>query len=332
MVYDELIETYRNRRILVTGGAGFIGSNLTRRLTDWGARVTVIDSLIPEYGGNLFNLDGYEGRILLNIADVRDQYSMNYLVQGQDYLFNLAGQVSHIDSMQNPYSDLEINVRAQVSILEACRLNNPAIRILFTSTRQIYGKPTYLPANESHPLNPVDVNGINKIAAEKYHLLYGEAYNIPVSILRLTNVYGPRMRIKDARQTFTGWWIRQVLEGKPLRVFGDGLQLRDLNYVEDVLDAMLLASAAPDAIGEVFNLGGEPVSLHELARQMVDANGSGTFELVPFPNERKSIDIGSYYADYSKITQVLGWRPETSPQEGLEKSLAYYREHLKRYL
>ncbi len=288
--------------------------------------------MIPDYGGDLFNLSGYENSVRLNIADVRDQYSMNYLIRDQDYLFNLAGQVSHTDSMQNPYTDLEINVRAQVSILEACRRDNPSIRILFASTRQIYGKPVYLPADEKHPLAPVDVNGINNLAAEKYHLLYGSLYGIPVSVLRLTNVYGPRMRVKDARQTFTGWWFRQALEEQTIQVFGDGSQLRDLNYVDDVVDAMLLASALPQAAGEVFNLGGEPISLLDLAKQVVRINGKGHYEVVPFPEERKSIDIGSYYGDYAKIRAVLDWNPKVSTSHGIENSLSFYREHLSQYV
>jgi UDP-glucose 4-epimerase len=257
---------------------------------------------------------------------------MNYLVRGQNYLFNLAGQVSHTDSMQNPYTDLEINVRAQISILEACRKDNLSIRILFTSTRQIYGKPIHLPADENHPIAPVDVNGINKTAAEKYHLLYGQLYGIPVSVLRLTNVYGPRMRVVDARQTFIGLWLRQIMEGQTIRVFGDGQQLRDLNYVDDVVDAMLMASSLPAAVGEVYNLGGEPISLVDLAKQIVDVNGSGAYELVPFPPERKAIDIGSYYGNYSKIHSALGWEPKVSLKRGLEQSLAYYRENIDRYL
>ena len=330
--FDEILGVYRGRKVLITGGVGFIGSNLARRLVDLGAFVTAVDSLIPEYGGNLFNLDGYQDRLQLNIADVRDQYSMNYLVRGQDYLFNLAGQVSHTDSMENPYTDLEINVRAQVSILEACRKYNSSIRILFASTRQIYGKPLSLPADENHPIDPVDVNGINKTAAEKYHLLYGKLYGIPVSVLRLTNVFGPRMRVVDARQTFIGLWLRQILEGQTIRVFGDGLQLRDLNYVDDVIDAMLMASGLPAAIGGVYNLGGEPVSLVDLAKYIVAVNTEGSYELVPFPPERKAIDIGSYYGNYSKIHLALGWEPKIPLSIGLEKTLAYYRENLSKYL
>jgi UDP-glucose 4-epimerase len=328
----EFESTYRNKNILVTGGAGFIGSNLVRTLADLGARVTAVDSLIPDYGGSLFNLHGYENRVVLNIADVRDPYSMNYLVQGKDYLFSLAGQVSHLDSMQNPYIDLDVNVRAQLAILEACRLHNRAIRMVFASTRQIYGRPIRVPVDESHPINPVDVNGINKAAAEHYYILYHRTYGMPVHVLRLTNVYGPRMRVKDARQTFVGWWLRQIVEGKCLQIFGDGSQLRDLNYVDDVVSAMLLAGSRPDTSGEIYNLGSEPVSLYDLARLMVDVAGSGSCELVPFPPERKAIDIGSYYGDYTKIRTQLGFRTKVSLQQGLSESIAYYRANLARYL
>lgn len=328
----EFESTYRNKHILVTGGAGFIGSNLVRSLADLGARVTAVDSLIPDYGGSLFNLSGYEDRVTLNIADVRDPYSMNYLVQNQDYLFSLAGQVSHLDSMQNPYIDLDVNVRAQLSILEACRLHNRSIRIVFASTRQIYGRPERVPVDEDHPINPVDVNGINKAAAEHYYLLYHRTYGMPCHVLRLTNVYGPRMRIKDARQTFVGWWLRQIVEGKRLQIFGDGAQLRDLNHVDDVVAAMLLAGSKPETSGEVYNLGSEPISLLDLARLMVDVAGRGSCELVPFPPERKAIDIGSYYGDYAKIRTQLGWQTKTSLRDGLAGSIAYYRDHLARYL
>jgi UDP-glucose 4-epimerase len=323
---------YRGKRVLVTGGAGFIGSNLSRMLADLGAHVTAVDSLIPDYGGSLHNLEGYRDRIALNIADVRDPFSMNYLVQGKDYLFNLAGQVSHLDSMQNPYIDLDVNVRAQLSILEACRLHNPAIRIVFASTRQLYGRPVRLPVAEDHPINPVDVNGINKAAAEHYNLLYHRTYGLAVSVLRLTNVYGPRMRVKDARQTFMGWWLRQIVEGQVLRVIGDGQQLRDLNYVDDVSHGMLLAGARRESNGQIYNLGSEPISLADLARLMIDVAGAGSCEIVPFPPERKTIDIGSYYGDYRKVRAELGWQPRIALRDGIAKSIAYYREHLRRYL
>src|SRR5437667_1282866 len=236
-------EAFTGRKVLITGGLGFIGSNLARRLVDLGARVTLVDSLIPEYGGNLFNIAGLEDHVQVNISDVRDQHSMRYLVQGQDYLFNLAGQTSHIDSMEDPYTDLEINCLAQLSILEACRQHNPGIKVVFASTRQMYGKPDYLPVNEDHLLRPVDVNGINKMAGEWYHILYNNVFGIAACALRLTNTYGPRMRVMDARQTFLGIWIRLLLEHKPFEVW-EGAQLRDFTYVDDAVEALLLAATS----------------------------------------------------------------------------------------
>ena len=325
-------QEFRGKKILITGGLGFIGSNLARRLVDLGARVTLVDSLIPEYGGNLFNIAGLEDQVQVNISDVRDQHSMRYLVQGQDYLFNLAGQTSHMDSMEDPGTDLEINCRAQLSILEACRRYNPRIKVVFASTRQIYGKPDYLPVDEKHLLRPVDVNGINKMAGEWYHILYNNVYELRACALRLTNTIGPRMRIKDARQTFLGVWVRLLLEGKTFEVWG-GEQLRDFTYVDDVVDAFLLAAASKEANGEVFNLGCERViGLKALADLLVEVNGGGRYEIRSFPPERKRIDIGDYYADYSRIRSLLKWEPKVSLREGLASTMAFYRDHLAHYL
>lgn len=323
---------FHGKRVLITGGLGFIGSNLARRLVEFGADVTLVDSLIPEYGGNLFNIAGIENRVQINVSDVRDAHSMKYLVQGQDYLFNLAGQTSHMDSMQDPYTDLEINCRAQLSILEACRQYNPGIKIVFASTRQIYGKPDYLPVDEKHLLRPTDVNGINKMAGEWYHILYNNVYGIRAAALRLTNTYGPRMRVKDARQTFLGIWIKLLIEGKPFEVWG-GEQLRDFTYVDDAVAALLLAATKEEANGRVYNLGGcEVINLLELANLLVKVNGSGEFQVRPFPDDRKRIDIGDYYADYSRIRSELGWAPQVNLEEGLTRSLDYYRCHLVKYL
>jgi UDP-glucose 4-epimerase len=323
---------FANRRVLITGALGFIGANLTRRLVDLGARVLLVDSLIPEYGGNLFNIAGIEDRVQLNISDVRDEHSMQYLVQGQDYLFNLAGQTSHMDSMLDPYTDLEINCRAQLSILEACRKCNPSVKVVFASTRQLYGKPQSLPVDEKHLKQPVDVNGINKMAGEWYHILYNNVYGIRASSLRLTNTYGPRMRVKDARQTFLGVWIRQLVERKPFEVW-EGRQLRDFTYVDDAAEAFLLAAASDAANGEIFNLGGErAISLTELAEMLVAVNGGGDFITREYPADRKRIDIGDFYADFSRIRATLGWAPKTPLVEGLKQTLEYYREHLSRYV
>jgi UDP-glucose 4-epimerase len=326
------LNTYSGKQVLITGGLGFIGSNLARALVNKGALVTLVDSLIPTYGGNPFNIDDIRNRVTENICDVRDPFAMSYLLQGKDYLFNLAGQTSHIDSMSDPQTDLDINATAQLAILEACRKTNPGIKIVFASTRQLYGKPDYLPVDEKHPIRPVDVNGINKLAGEWYHLLYNNVYGIRACALRLTNTYGPGMRVKDARQTFLGIWVRLLIEGKPIKVFGDGLQLRDFNYVDDCVEAMLLAGASDAANGKVFNLGSaEVVGLKELAEMMVGLGHGGAYELIPFPPERKAIDIGDYYSDFSLIARELGWKPKVGLQEGLEKTMAYYQAHHAHY-
>jgi len=324
--------TFSGASVLITGGLGFIGSNLARRLVGAGARVTLIDSLIPEYGGNLFNIDDIRERVSVSITDVRDPHAMTHLVKGQDYLFNLAGQTSHLDSMTDPMTDLEINAAAQLSILEACRRHNPRVKVVFASTRQLYGRPQYLPVDEKHPARPVDVNGINKLAGEQYHLLYNEVYGIRSCALRLTNTYGPGMRVKDARQTFLGVWIRNAIQGKPILVYGDGSQLRDFNYVDDAVDALLAAATDPRAEREVFNLGSEEViSLKALAEKLIAVHRGGNFEIVPFPPERKAIDIGDYYSDFSKIRTRLSWSPRVALDEGLARTLRYYREHGREY-
>ena len=326
------MKNYSGKEILITGGLGFIGSNLARSLVAQGANVTLVDSLIPQYGGNPFNIEDIRDKVSVNFCDVRDTHAMTYLIQGKDYLFNLAGQTSHLDSMTDPHTDLDINAAAQLSILEVCRKENPDIKIVFASTRQLYGKPDYLPVDEKHPIRPVDVNGINKLAGEWYHLLYNNVYGIRSCALRLTNTYGPGMRVKDARQTFLGIWIRLLIEGKPFKVFGDGLQLRDFNYVDDCVEAILLAGTNDSANGKVYNLGSsEIIGLSDLAEIMVNLGVSGNYELGPFPADRKAIDIGDYYSDYSLITKELGWVPKIDLKEGLKRTLNYYSTHFSHY-
>ena len=323
---------FKNKRVLITGGLGFIGSNLARTLASAGADVLLVDNLFPEYGGNRFNISGIKSRVRVNISDVRDTARLKDSVRGQDFIFNLAGQTSHLDSMENPQTDLEINCAAQLSILEACRKHCPDVKLVFASTRQIYGKPQYLPVDEKHPLNPVDVNGINKMAGEFYHRLYNNVHGLRACVLRLTNTIGPRMRIRDARQTFVGVWVRQILEGKPIEVWG-GAQLRDFNFVDDVVEALLLAAASEAGNGDVFNLGGsEVVSLKQLAEQLVAANGGGSFAVKEFPANRKAIDIGDYYSDFKKIQHTFGWTPRTPLREALVKTLDFYKANLRQYV
>jgi len=321
----------RDAEILVTGGLGFIGSNLAHRLVDMGAKVTLIDSLIPQYGGNIHNIAEIEKKVTINIADVRDEYSMNYLVQGKDYMFNLAGTLSHIDSMTDPFTDLEINCRSQLSILEACRKFNTKLKIVFSGTRGQYGRAEYLPVDEKHPQKPTDVNGINNMAGEWYHILYNNIYGIRATSLRLTNTYGPRHQMKHHKQGIINWFIRQIIDGNEVKIFGEGTQIRDTNYVDDVVDALIMAASNESTNGEVYNIGGAPISLVDIVKLMIKINGSGKFTLVPFPPDSKVIEIGDYVADHSKISKALGWQPGTSLEDGIKKTLQFYKENKAYY-
>jgi UDP-glucose 4-epimerase len=325
--------SYRGRRVLVTGGLGFIGSNLARQLVELGADVLLVDAMIPEYGGNLFNIDGIEDRVRVNIADVRNQSTMEVLVRDREIFFNLAGQVSHIDSMLDPYTDLEINCRAQLAMLEACRKFNPHVKVVFAGTRQVYGKPDRLPVDERHLVRPIDVNGVNKAAGENYHLLYNHAFGLRACSLRLTNIYGPRQLIKHNRQGFIGWFIRLAIEGREITIYGDGSQLRDFVFVDDAADAFLRAGASAACDGEVFNVGGpEPISHRDLVTLLLDVAGNGCVSYVPWPAEKKQIDIGSFYADSSKFTAATGWTPRVPLRDGLMRTIDFYRRHFPRYV
>jgi UDP-glucose 4-epimerase len=326
-------EFYRGRAVMITGGLGFIGSNLARQLVAAGADVLLVDSLIPHFGGNLFNIDGIADRVRVNVADIRQQSTMNYLVRDRDVIFNLAGQVSHIDSMRDPYTDLEINCRSQLTVLEACRNHNPRVKVVFAGTRQVYGRPKSLPVDETHLVEPTDVNGINKAAGEYYHLVYNNVFGVRACSLRLTNVYGPRQLIKHNRQGFIGWFIRLAVENQTIQIYGDGSQLRDFVYVDDAADAFLRAGASDACNGEVFNVGGDrPISHRELTTLLVDRAGSGAVRYVEWPAEQKAIDIGSFYADSSKFTRTTGWTPTVPLGDGLARTVAFYREHLHHYV
>jgi UDP-glucose 4-epimerase len=324
---------YRGRRVMVTGGLGFIGSNLVRQLVDIGAEVLIVDSLGPDYGGNRFNIHGVEDRVRVDATDVRDQSSMDVLVQDREVIFNLAGQVSHIDSMRDPYTDLDINCRAQLSMLEACRKYNPGVRVVYAGTRQVYGRPDRLPVDERHLVRPADINGVNKAAGEYYHLLYNNVFGVRACSLRLTNVYGPRQLIRHNRQGFIGWFIRLALEGGDIQIFGDGTQLRDFVYVDDAADAFLRAGATDACNGEVFNVGGdEPISHRDLVSLLIDVAGAGSMRFVEWPPEKKRIDIGSFYSDSTKFRQTVGWAPKVGLREGFERTIAFYREHRHHYV
>jgi UDP-glucose 4-epimerase len=326
-------EFYRGRPVMITGGLGFIGSNLARRLVDLGADVLLVDSLIPDYGGNLFNIAGIEGRLQVNIADVRQASTMNYLVRGRDVIFNIAGQVSHIDSMRDPHTDLEINCHSQLTLLEACRHHNPGAKLVYASTRQIYGRPDFLPVTEQHLVRPTDVNGINKAAGEYYHLVYNNVFGVRACALRLTNTYGPRQLLKHNRQGFIAWFIRLALEDKEIQIFGDGSQVRDFVYVDDAVDAFVRAGACDGCNGETYNVGGdEHIAHRELVQLLIEVAGSGRYKMVEWPQEKKAIDIGSFYADSTRFKRATGWTPKVDLREGLTRTLAYYRQHLPHYV
>ncbi|MCZ2127504.1 MAG: NAD-dependent epimerase/dehydratase family protein [Anaerolineales bacterium] len=323
---------YARKKILITGGAGFLGSALTRALLDLNADVAIIDNFDPDGGANIFNLNGIADRVRLIRADIQDEAALREALQGKDFLFNLAGLMSHVGSMANPFKDLAANTIGHLHLLEMCRLHNPRIRIVYTSTRQVYGRPHYLPVDESHPPAPLDNNGASKRAGEMYHIVYQRAYGMATCVLRLTNTYGERMRIKDDKLNFIGWWLQRILTEQEIQVFGDGSQVRDINYADDVVRALLLCAANPKAEGKIYNLGAEPISLLDFAKLMIEVNGGGSLKMIPFPENRKRIDIGGYYADYSLIKNEIGWSPKISLREGLARTLAFYRENKERYL
>jgi len=327
------LDFYRHRRVLVTGGLGFIGSNLARVLVDLGAHVTIVDSLLEDCGGRRGNVAEIAANISLHIADVGQAGVMDDLVRGRDVIFNLAGQVSHIDSMRQPYRDLEVNCRNQLVLLEACRQHNPDVKVVFAGTRQVYGRSQTLPVDESHLVRPTDVNGINKVAGEYYHLVYNDAFKVRGCSLRLSNVYGPRQLVRHDRQGFIGWFIRLAVEGKTIQIYGDGSQMRDLVYVDDVADAFLRAGATDVCNGEVYNVGGtEPITHRDLTALLIEIAGSGRVEYVEWPPAKKAIDIGSFYVTSEKFAGATGWRPTVTLRDGLERTVAFYRRHLPDFL
>lgn len=327
-----LLDNFKDKNVLITGGLGFIGSNLAIKLIELGAKVTLLDSMYPDYGGNLFNIEPIKDKVFVNFSDMRDTYSLSYLVKEKDYIFNIAGQVSHIDSMKDPLTDMEINVRAQLFLLEICRKYNKEAVIVYSSTRQFYGRPQYLPVDEKHPVIPTDVNGINKLAGEQYHLLYHKVHGLKTTALRLTNTYGPRQLIRHNRQGFIGWFIRKIVLDEEIEIFGDGHQIRDFNHVEDVVNALLLAAVTKDCYGEYFNLGGEHLTLLELVKLMIEIHGKGSYRLVPFPEEKKRIDIGDFYGEFTKFKTTTGWEPRVSLKDGLRSTFSYYERYKDHYL
>lgn len=326
------MDKYRGQAVLITGGLGFIGSNLAIRLVEAGARVTVVDSMDPTCGGNLFNIDPVRQEIDLQQGDIRDAALIRRLVRGQAFIFNLAGHVSHRQSMDDPFNDLQLNAVAPLSVLTACKDVNREARIVYAGTRQAYGRPQTLPLTEAHPIHPIDINGVNKFAGEWYHMVFYRAYGMPCTSLRMVNTFGPRQLVKHARQGFAGWFIRQAIDGGEIQIFGDGQQLRGFNYVDDVSDALLAAGVSDNVVGDVFNLSGqEPFTLETYTRTLIGIARSGSYRIVPFPPENKAIDIGSVYSDSAKFRAATGWTPKTSLPRGLEQTIDFYRQHREHY-
>lgn len=316
---------FKKKSILILGGMGFIGSNLAIKLIHLGADVKIVDSMLPQYGGNIENIEPVKDACQINFADIRDQHSMSYLVQWADIIYSLAGQTSHIESMTDPISDLDINCRSQLALLESCRKYNAKVTIVYASTRQLYGRPKYLPVDEEHPIEPVDVNGINKLAAEMYYSLYSKVYDMNCISLRLTNTYGPRQHLRGNTQGFVGIFIRMAISGEKIRIFGTGEQRRDFNYVDDVVEALLLAARTENLKGMVFNLGAkEHYSLLDFVH-VLDSLCNFSYELVPFPAEHEVIDIGDYYGDFSKFEAATGWVPKVSLEDGLTRTVEYFK-------
>jgi len=329
---DSRFAVFEKAKVTITGGAGFIGSALARRLLGLGAEIVLADAMISETGANPANIADIRERVRVDVADIRDATAMRHLLAGQDFLFDLAAQTSHMESMQAPENDLAVNCAAQLQLLEICRATAPDITIVHAGTRQIYGRPRYVPVDEDHPLRPADVNGVNKMAGEAYHLLFRDVYGIKSRSLRLTNIYGPGMRIKDARQNFVGIWLRRAVEREPFEVWG-GEQRRDLLYIDDAVEAFLCAATSPETEGLALNVGGDaPCSLAELAASLVRVNGGGHYENREFPVERKRIDIGDFITDDRRFRALTGWKPRVALEDGLARSLDYYRRHFALYV
>ncbi len=323
--------SFVDREVLILGGMGFIGSNLAIRLVSLGAKVKIVDSMLPQFGGNLANIEPIRDRCQINYSDIRDSYSLDYLIQGVDVIYSVAGQTSHIESMADPMTDLDINCRSQLSILESCRKHNPDVKILYASTRQIYGRPQYLPVDEKHPTVPVDVNGINKLASEQYYTLYSRVYGMKCVSFRLTNTYGPRQHVCGEKQGFVGIFIRRAIDQEPIRIFGDGKQLRDFNYVDDVVDLFLSATDNPDVYGNVYNLASnEHYSILDFVH-ILGKYCEFKSEVVPFPPDQEAIDIGDYYGDFSLIHQDTGWEPKIGLEEGLKRTVEYFKPRKRLY-
>lgn len=323
---------FSGQKVLITGGLGFIGSSLALRLVEFGAEVTLVDAMIPEYGGNLFNIAPIRDQVTVNFGDICDQHAMNWLVRDQAYVFHLAGQVSHVMSLQDPFPDIEFNIKGTTVIMEALRKHNPQACLIFTGTRGQYGEAAALPVSEDAPTNPKGLYEISNLTAEKIIKFYHDVHGIRAVMLRLTNVYGPRAQMLHSRFGVVNWFIRLAIDEQQISVFGDGQILRDFLYVDDCVDALLMAALCPEADGEIFNLGIDtPTNFLELVQRIIAVAGTGSWSFAPFTPERKAQEPGDFYSDISKIKRVIGWLPQIALDEGLRRTIDYYRQHKAQY-
>ena len=322
---------FHDKRILITGGLGFIGSNLAIKLVSLGAKVEIYDALIKGLGGNLFNVEPVKNKLTITIGDMREKTKIEKAILKKDYIFNLAGTLSHIDSMANPFIDLDINCRAQLCLLEACRKLNKQVKIVFAGTRNQYGKALYLPVDEKHIQEPTDINVINAIAAEKYHLLYNRIYGIKAVSVRMSNTYGPRHQMKHPRQGVLNWFIKVLKDGKTVELYGDGSQIRDVNYIDDVVNALLLCAKSEKSNGQAYNLGGQAITLKEFVEKVIEILDRGRYKTVKFPKEREPIEVGNYVADIKKIKEELGWQPRVPIDEGIKRTIDFYKQYKDHY-
>jgi len=325
-------EFYKNKNVLVTGGLGFIGSNLSIELVRLGANVTIVDNMLPRQGGNLFNIEPVKNNVRINYSDIRNQLSMDHLVKNQDIIFHLAGQVNHVDSMKNPVQDLEINCLGTLVLMQALRHNNSDAIVVYSGTRGEYGSSVSLPVNEDHPLNPKGLYAVTNLAAEKMIIVYNEVFNIPGICLRITNTYGPRHQMMHDEYGVFNWFIKKAMDDDIIPVFGDGMIKRDFLYIDDLVTCMLMTACAKDAMGEVFNVGsGIAVTFRELAQKIVSFSKTGSYNFTEFTKERAEVEPGDYWADISKIKKVVGWEPVTDFENGIKKTVDFYRKFKEHY-
>ncbi|MBP1733860.1 MAG: hypothetical protein H6Q53_147 [Deltaproteobacteria bacterium] len=326
------MKNFKGKEVLITGGLGFIGSNLSIELVKRGAHVTIVDNMLPRQGSNLFNIKEIEGQVTVNISDVRNQLSMNHLVKGKDYIFHLAGQVNHVDSMRNPLQDPDINCVGTLVLLEALREHNRTGKVVFAGTRGEYGSSVKLPVDEDHPTNPKGIYAVTNLTAEKMILVYDDIFGIKGACLRITNTYGPRHQMMHDEYGVFNWFIRKAMDDEEIPVFGDGRILRDFLYVEDLVSCMLMTAAAEEAYGKVFNVGtGVAVSFIDLAKKITEIAGKGRVAYTEFTQERREVEPGDYYADVSRIKKVVKWAPKISLHEGIKKTIGFYMNHRKEY-